>query len=133
MIALTVKVVGKGQDLKVSIEPSASVAELKRKVEEVSEVPLKEQRLIFQGKMLKDDKTLDVYKLADGQTIHMTRSAGQAKASTTTSAAAASPGATPTVHPVDVPLAKILANTPEKQRTALQVNLTPKSLPKYIG
>ena len=41
--------------------------------EKQSNIPAAEMRLIFKGKILKDESTLDHYKITDGLTIHMVK------------------------------------------------------------
>jgi ubiquilin len=52
-------------------------------------------RLIFKGKILKDEMTLDEYKITDGLTIHLVKgkSAGGAASDTGSAAATADAGA----------------------------------------
>lgn len=47
------------------------VAALKAKLVDVSGVPVERQRLIFRGKVLKDDHLLSEYQLEDGHTLHL--------------------------------------------------------------
>ena len=55
----------------VSVVDSDTVTELKRKVCDQTGVDVDRQRLIFQGKVLKDDKNVNFYAIRDGMTIHM--------------------------------------------------------------
>ncbi|KAJ3045732.1 hypothetical protein HDV00_007858 [Rhizophlyctis rosea] len=60
----------------VTIDTDATVADLKAEIQKVS--PAEggtPPRLIFAGKVLKDEETLQIYKVADGNTIHMVRAA----------------------------------------------------------
>ncbi|CAJ0645006.1 12330_t:CDS:2 [Entrophospora sp. SA101] len=41
-----------------------------------SEIPADRQRLIYSGKVLKDNDTLETYKIAEGHTVHMVKSLG---------------------------------------------------------
>jgi ubiquilin len=49
------------------------VADLKVKVAEKLEVPVEAQRLIFKGRILKDDQTLEECKIVDGVIVHMVK------------------------------------------------------------
>ena len=51
-----------------------------------------EMRLIYKGKILKDEQTLDSYKITDGMTVHLVKgkSAGAKPADTTTTEASSS-------------------------------------------
>ncbi|KAI7901269.1 ubiquitin-related domain-containing protein [Cokeromyces recurvatus] len=56
----------------VSVPRNASVLDLKHKIEVLFDVDSIRQRLIFQGKVLKDDKNLmDYENLDDGKVIHL--------------------------------------------------------------
>ncbi|AET39637.1 ubiquitin domain-containing protein DSK2 Ecym_4608 [Eremothecium cymbalariae DBVPG len=60
----------------VSADPSSSIGTLKQRIAEVSHIPAENQRLIYSGKILKDDQTVESYKIADGHSIHLVRSGG---------------------------------------------------------
>jgi ubiquilin len=60
----------------VVVSTSATIVELKAKIAEVTEVPPESQRLIYKGKVLKDDSTVEFYAIADGDTCHMVRGQG---------------------------------------------------------
>lgn len=62
----------------VAIEPAKTVAEFKEEIAKVSEIPAANQRLIYSGKILKDDQTVESYKVQDGHAIHLVRSGGNA-------------------------------------------------------
>jgi ubiquilin len=59
----------------ISIEASKKVLELKEAIAAQTDVPADRQRLIFSGRVLKDDDLLSEYKVADGNTIHMVKGA----------------------------------------------------------
>ena len=65
---------------------SITVFELKVKIHEKLEISPCQQRLIFRGKVLKDENSLEFYEIADGLTVHLVKSSG-CKLGTTTSAA----------------------------------------------
>ena len=44
---------------------------VKEKIEEKQGIPPEQQRLIFSGKPLSDDKTLDEYKISSGCVLHL--------------------------------------------------------------
>jgi ubiquilin len=77
-IKLTMRM-NSGSALDVEIEPTATVKELKLVVQALSQDgawPAEETRLIFKGKILKDENTLDEYKIENGVTVHMVRGKG---------------------------------------------------------
>lgn len=60
----------------VTIDPSKTVSEFKEEIAKVSEIPAGNQRLIYSGKILKDDQTMDSYKIQEGHAIHLVKSGG---------------------------------------------------------
>ncbi|KAL1991109.1 hypothetical protein VTN49DRAFT_5613 [Thermomyces lanuginosus] len=56
---------------------STSVADLKNKLasSEYADTPAERQRLIYSGRVLKDHETLATYKIKDGHTVHLVKSA----------------------------------------------------------
>lgn len=76
----------------VSIASHASVAELKIKLAEVADVPVERQRLIYSGRVLKNEETLDFYKVKSGNTVHMVKSAASTASTQGSSAGPASSG-----------------------------------------
>ncbi|CEP61314.1 ubiquitin domain-containing protein DSK2 LALA0_S03e00100g [Lachancea lanzarotensis] len=75
----------------VSIDPTGSIDDLKKAIAGLSEIPAENQRLIYSGKILKDDQTIESYKIQDGHAIHLVKSGGVKKSG---SPAAASSSAT---------------------------------------
>ena len=73
-----------------------------------------EMRLIFKGKILKDDMTLDSYKITDGLTIHLVKGK--------TAGAAASTGATETQSNPTNPAAANPTAAPLNTGNAQQAN-----------
>ena len=53
-------------------------------------------RLIYSGRVLKDDDTLESYKIASNHTVHMVRGNAPAAASASSATAAATPAAAAT-------------------------------------
>ena len=87
-----------GDQFDVEIGAKASVMELKEECAKKQEaMAAGEMRLIFKGKILKDEMTLDEYKITDGMTIHLVKgkaAGGQPSAPTTAASdAGASTGA----------------------------------------
>ncbi|SCV01011.1 LAME_0G13454g1_1 [Lachancea meyersii CBS 8951] len=73
----------------VSIDPTCSVEDLKKAIAEKSEIAPESQRLIYSGKILKDDQTVESYKIQDDHSIHLVKSGGAKK-----STSPAAPGTT---------------------------------------
>lgn len=60
-----------GEEQEIDIEPTDKILQIKEKLEEREGIPVVQQRLIFQGKKLQDDKTVDSYKLQAGTILHL--------------------------------------------------------------
>ncbi|ORX39716.1 hypothetical protein BD324DRAFT_614704 [Kockovaella imperatae] len=78
-----IKITVKGpSELKLSIEidPSKTVAELKEVIAEKSDVEKDRQRLIYSGKVLKDEEQISTYKIQNGHTLHMVKGANKTQA-----------------------------------------------------
>mmetsp|Transcript_6946 Transcript_6946/g.11604 ORF Transcript_6946/g.11604 Transcript_6946/m.11604 type:complete len:520 (+) Transcript_6946:79-1638(+) len=73
----------------VNTTASATVSEFKGALADVSGVAVADQRLIYKGRVLKDDLALDFYGVEDGQTVHLVKG-GKSRAQ----------GSTPTSTPV---------------------------------
>ncbi|ODV74874.1 ubiquitin domain-containing protein DSK2 CYBJADRAFT_64004 [Cyberlindnera jadinii NRRL Y-1542] len=78
-----------GKKLEVSIATDATVEELKTKISEQSEddLPVSSQRLIYSGRVLKDNETIEFYKIKDGHTVHLVKSVNKSAAAAPTPAA----------------------------------------------
>lgn len=61
----------------ITMNESATVADLKNKLatEEFENIPVERQRLIYSGRVMKNDDTLGSYKIKAGNTIHLVKSA----------------------------------------------------------
>ncbi|KAN0059710.1 hypothetical protein ACQY0O_008282 [Thecaphora frezii] len=69
--------------LNLTIASDQTVRQLKERIEqEKSDFPADAQRLIYAGKVLKDEEPLATYKIKPGHTIHMVRSAARSAPST---------------------------------------------------
>lgn len=98
---------------------STQVSELKQKLSssEYADTPAERQRLIYSGRVLKDNETLATYKIKDGHTVHLVKSAasnqrqGGATQSTATSAATGT-SAAPAAGAVPTNLAAGTGNNP---------------------
>ncbi|ODQ83087.1 hypothetical protein BABINDRAFT_5954 [Babjeviella inositovora NRRL Y-12698] len=55
----------------VSISPSELISALKQEVAKVSDVPAETQRLIYSGRVLKDEQTVESYNIQNGHTLHL--------------------------------------------------------------
>lgn len=76
----------------LSLPLSTLVSELKEKLSssEYADTPAERQRLIYSGRVLKDNETLESYKIKDGHTIHLVKSAASNQQRSNASAPASS-------------------------------------------
>ena len=58
----------------VNIDDASTIKQLKEAIEKTADIPATEQRLIYSGKVLKDEEALATYGLQDGHTVHLVRS-----------------------------------------------------------
>jgi ubiquilin len=65
----------------LTVTPSTTVLQLKEKIASELDVSVDRQRLIFSGKVLKNDDTLETYKIKEGHSIHLVKGAAKAAAS----------------------------------------------------
>ncbi|XP_048538451.1 ubiquitin-like domain-containing protein CIP73 isoform X1 [Triticum urartu] len=56
---------------KLRVDKNETVLNLKEKIVDVAGIPVEQQRLIFRGRVLKDDHLLSEYHLEDGYTLHL--------------------------------------------------------------
>eukprot|EP00644_Phytophthora_capsici_P005777 jgi/Phyca11/98162/e_gw1.2.257.1 len=60
-----------GKFFNISCRLDWNVAQMKQKVMETTEVAVASQRLIYRGRVLEDESSLESYKVEDGHTIHL--------------------------------------------------------------
>lgn len=87
---------------------TTSVLDLKQRLansEAIGTPAAESQRLIYSGRVLKDTETLNTYKIKDGHTIHLVKSAAsnQQRPTTQSNPAAAATGTTPSSAAAGVP------------------------------
>ncbi|KAK1296276.1 hypothetical protein QJS10_CPB15g00241 [Acorus calamus] len=78
-----------GSKFSVQTTVDSTVAAFKAALVEKCEVPAEQQRLIYKGRILKDDQTLKSYGLESDHTIHLVRGFAPPPASTNTGSAGA--------------------------------------------
>lgn len=100
-ITITIKSSG-DKKYEVTFDPLITVSQLKELVAEKFDIPAGSQRLIYSGKVLKDTETVTSYKVQNGHTIHLVKSA----------AAATSTGAATTAAAPQQSTANQLSSTP---------------------
>lgn len=60
-----------GTEIEIDIEPTDKVGRIKERVEEQAAIPPDQQRIIFGGKQLLDDRTAASYKITGGTVLHL--------------------------------------------------------------
>ncbi|KAF8165915.1 ubiquitin-related domain-containing protein [Crassisporium funariophilum] len=60
-----------GKEIELDIDPEDKITRIKEKVEEQSGVPPPQQRLIFGGRQMNDDKTAKEYNIGAGAVLHL--------------------------------------------------------------
>ncbi|KAF7374889.1 Ubiquitin domain-containing protein DSK2 [Mycena sanguinolenta] len=83
--------------LQITITTDKTVLDLKNAIAEKSDVEAARQRLIYSGRVLKDEDLLSVYKIQSSHTIHMVKGAARSGAAST-SAQPAAPQPLPTMQ-----------------------------------
>jgi ubiquilin len=94
---------------------TATVLDLKTKLAgaDYENIPADRQRLIYSGRVMKNEEPLNTYKIKAGNTIHMVKSAQSNVAQNPATASTPStPGATPAAAGVPTNMAAGTANNP---------------------
>jgi ubiquilin len=97
-VSFRVKTSGEGNH-QITMSESATVLDLKTKLagEDYENIPVERQRLIYSGRVMKNDDPLSTYKIKNGNTVHMVKSAASnpAPPPASSSSAAHAPAAVP--------------------------------------
>lgn len=73
----------RGDKKTVCVSSKATVAELKDKLSELYDIPASNQRLIYSGRILKDDQSLEVYSIKSGHSLHLVKGGSKSGAQPT--------------------------------------------------
>mmetsp|Transcript_8006 Transcript_8006/g.14230 ORF Transcript_8006/g.14230 Transcript_8006/m.14230 type:complete len:1248 (-) Transcript_8006:149-3892(-) len=79
----------------ISISPASSILELKQRIETSLNVPVTSQRLIYRGRVLRDESAIREYNMESGHVVHLVVRAHPAPTNADTSAHANNPAAAP--------------------------------------
>ena len=60
-----------GKETQIKVHHKMTVFELKNTIEKIDQTPFDQQRLVYNGKQLEDDRTLDYYGLKQDTVIHI--------------------------------------------------------------
>ncbi|PPQ81614.1 hypothetical protein CVT25_013589 [Psilocybe cyanescens] len=84
--------------LQISITTDKTVLELKQAIAAKSDVEADRQRLIYSGRVLKDDDLLSVYKIQSSHTIHMVKGVSRSGGTSSSSSSGPAPQQLPTMQ-----------------------------------
>ena len=60
-----------GKETRVTVHHKMRVSELKELIEKQDQIPFDQQRLVYNGKQLEDERTLDYYNIVQDTVVHI--------------------------------------------------------------
>ncbi|VDL62650.1 unnamed protein product [Hymenolepis diminuta] len=60
-----------GKEIEIDIDQTDKIERIKERIEEKEGIPPPQQRLIFSGKQMNDEKTVQEYKIQGGSVLHL--------------------------------------------------------------
>ncbi|XXH05423.1 hypothetical protein Hte_011850 [Hypoxylon texense] len=96
----------------ISMTETATVADLKNKLSgaDFEDIPIERQRLIYSGRVMKNEEPLSTYKIKNGNTVHLVKSAASNPKPAQASSSASS--STPSAPQIPTNMAAGTANNP---------------------
>ncbi|KAI1806566.1 hypothetical protein F4811DRAFT_135092 [Daldinia bambusicola] len=96
----------------ITMSEAATVSDLKNKLAgaEFEDIPIDRQRLIYSGRVMKNEEPLSTYKIKNGNTVHLVKSA--ASNPTPAPASSSTSSSTPTAPQIPTNMAAGTANNP---------------------
>lgn len=96
----------------ITMAETATVSDLKKKLAgaEFEDIPIDRQRLIYSGRVMKNEEPLSTYRIKNGNTVHLVKSAASNPTPAPASSSASS--STPTAPQIPTNMAAGTANNP---------------------
>jgi ubiquitin C len=60
-----------GKTICISLSDGLTVRQVKEEIQKLEQIPIDQQRLVFQGKQLEDNDTLKYYEVGPNATVHL--------------------------------------------------------------
>ena len=60
-----------GREVDMNVQADYQVVYIKEKLQEIEGIPVEQQRLIYNGRQMQNDKTLDSLGIQQGSTLHL--------------------------------------------------------------
>lgn len=60
-----------GKTICISLNDDMTIRRVKEEVAALENIPVEQQRLVYQGKQLEDNQTVKYYEISEGATLHL--------------------------------------------------------------